>query len=299
MPRLRKAGKDGATQAGFTFVEGIADKFIKHGYCANDNWLRRAPESSRTQGPWNFVSKPIGSGPGLGLHILTKGLIHPNPKGYAAIAKVLSPYVLNLVDKAPVAKNDSYSTNQGELLDLAFGAGVTINDSDPNGDEFIVEVVKQPKGTLVMSTGGGFTYMPPVGFAGKDTFTYRLTDGGLWSNVATVSINVVGRGGPPPPITWDWTYNTGDGIPKVFSGSVIEIPICNRCGPRYEVSPVIRKAPGFGTVELIVVGDGVKARFTAVDTSVDQLDSFDVDMMQGTKVVGSATVQVDVVPQPR
>lgn len=52
-------------------------------------------------------------------------------------------------------------------------------------------------GTVVLQPDGAFSYVPPRGFTGGDSFTYTLRDSaGDTSNVATVGINVT-AGGPP------------------------------------------------------------------------------------------------------
>src|SRR5262249_44224408 len=37
---------------------------------------------------------------------------------------------------------------------------------------------------------GSYVYVPAAGYVGPDSFSYRLTDGGLLSNVATVTLDV-------------------------------------------------------------------------------------------------------------
>ena len=43
---------------------------------------------------------------------------------------------------------------------------------------------------MLVQSNGGFTYTPPENFHGQVTFTYRATDGGLNSELATASIEV-------------------------------------------------------------------------------------------------------------
>src|SRR3989440_4494085 len=45
-------------------------------------------------------------------------------------------------------------------------------------------------GTLSANGNGSFTYTPNANYNGPDSFTYKLDDGALFSNVATVTINV-------------------------------------------------------------------------------------------------------------
>jgi VCBS repeat-containing protein len=52
-------------------------------------------------------------------------------------------------------------------------------------------------GTLTLNANGSYTYTPNANFNGTDSFTYRVSDGTLDSNVATVSISVTAVNDPP------------------------------------------------------------------------------------------------------
>jgi VCBS repeat-containing protein len=52
-------------------------------------------------------------------------------------------------------------------------------------------VVDQPAhGAVVVNADGTFSYTPATDYFGTDTFTYRLSDGPLGSNLATVSLTI-------------------------------------------------------------------------------------------------------------
>ena len=103
---------------------------------------------------------------------------------------------------APVAVDDDYSAPQGGPLVVA-AAGVLANDTDVDSQatSLTAILVSGPMGgTLVFNGDGSFTYSPNPGFAGTDTFTYKVNNG-TWrgnpaipmsadSNIATVSITV-------------------------------------------------------------------------------------------------------------
>ncbi len=192
MPTLDKAVRDGAEAAGFEFVDGVQKAFSKHGYCANDNWIRRAEESSFVQGPWNIVSEPPVFG--LGIQALTKGLMHPAPEGYAAWADVLWPTVKPLWNRPPVALGEFYVLNTAlnpVFTTPVFSDGVLSNDVDPNGDPIRAVLVEQPKnGVAQLGENGHLTYTPNPGFRGYDSLYYVVTDGGLTSSKVKVRIRV-------------------------------------------------------------------------------------------------------------
>lgn len=193
MPALDGAVRKGAKDAGFEFVDGIQAAFARHGYCAKDNWIRRAVESSDVQGPWNIVSKPVSS-LGLGIQALTKGLMHPAPAGYAEWAKVLWPTMKQLWNGAPVALGDNYildTSINASFTTPVFSDGVLSNDVDPNGDPLWAVLVEGPKhGKVEFGKNGHLTYTPNVGYRGYDSLYYVATDGGLTSKKVRVRFHV-------------------------------------------------------------------------------------------------------------
>src|SRR5262249_4877590 len=62
------------------------------------------------------------------------------------------------------------------------------------GDRLSAALVSGPAhGTLTLQSNGAFRYTPAPGFYGTDSFTYKANDGQADSNVATVTLTVVGR----------------------------------------------------------------------------------------------------------
>ena len=101
------------------------------------------------------------------------------------------------VNHAPVATNLDYSVGANQTLSTP-APGVFAGGSDADGDPLTATLVAGPShGQLTMAADGSFVYQPDARFTGVDTFTYRLNDGLLNSNVATVSLTVAGRLGPP------------------------------------------------------------------------------------------------------
>jgi VCBS repeat-containing protein len=95
------------------------------------------------------------------------------------------------VNDAPVAKNDHYSTDKHATLTVA-GKGVLTNDFDVDSTALTaILVTGTSHGKLKLNADGSFTYTPDKNFnKGTDTFTYRVSDGSLTSNLATVTITV-------------------------------------------------------------------------------------------------------------
>jgi len=123
------------------------------------------------------------------------------------------------VNDAPVAANDSYSTDEDTLLTVA-GPGVLGNDTDVDGDSLSAVLVSGPShGTLTLNPDGSFTYTPNLNFNGNDSFTYKATDGSLFSNVATVTITVNPVNDPPTITVNNATVTVNEGQQATNSGS--------------------------------------------------------------------------------
>jgi hypothetical protein len=92
---------------------------------------------------------------------------------------------------APVANNDSYSTNQNTPLTV-LGAGVLANDTDADNNSLTAVIVSNPShaASFTLNSNGSFSYTPATNYIGPDSFTYRANDGEKNSNVATVTIAV-------------------------------------------------------------------------------------------------------------
>jgi hypothetical protein len=98
----------------------------------------------------------------------------------------------DLLNGAPVAVNDSYSTPFNIPLTVA-APGVLGNDSDPDLQPLTVvlsDTLSSQGGVVTVGATGGFTYTPPTGFNGTDTFIYIISDGNDATDLATVTITV-------------------------------------------------------------------------------------------------------------
>jgi len=103
----------------------------------------------------------------------------------------------NVANRAPVASNDSYSTNEDTPLSVP-APGVLANDNDPDHDPIVAVKLTDPAhGTVSLAANGSFTYTPQANFFGSDAFTYAANDGSTNSTAATVSITVNPVNDPP------------------------------------------------------------------------------------------------------
>src|SRR5688572_28091759 len=105
-------------------------------------------------------------------------------------------FVAGTLMTTPLARNDSYSAS-GNIRITVAAPGVLANDSDADGVGPALNVtagsfLSAQGGDVNLSADGSFTYNPPAGFEGSDTFTYTLSDGESNTDTATASITVSG-----------------------------------------------------------------------------------------------------------
>ena len=109
---------------------------------------------------------------------------------------------------APVANADVYATAVNTTLIVPPETGVLLNDYDADGDTLTAVKLGDPAhGTLMLSSNGGFTYIPALNYAGDDIFTYQAFDGTANSTPVQVKITVAGGGNTAPDANSD-TYET-------------------------------------------------------------------------------------------
>jgi len=110
--------------------------------------------------------------------------------GVAYSTPVTVTIVVDAVNDAPVAVDDSYAMDEDTTLTIA-APGVLANDTDADGDALTAELVTAPTvGTLTLNADGSFTYTPPANYFGTVTFTYRADDSFVSSAPATVTITI-------------------------------------------------------------------------------------------------------------
>ncbi|HET6261101.1 MAG TPA: Ig-like domain-containing protein, partial [Chloroflexia bacterium] len=113
------------------------------------------------------------------------------------------------VNAAPIALNDSFTGAIGNTRYVVSAtapanepAVVTTGNVFTNDQEFLGDTsaaltafdsTSANGGTVNLNPDGTFTYLPPAGYTGIDTFTYTVTDSGGLSDSATVSISISNR----------------------------------------------------------------------------------------------------------
>ncbi|MCY3018684.1 MAG: Ig-like domain-containing protein [Planctomycetota bacterium] len=91
---------------------------------------------------------------------------------------------IDVTNTTPVADGQTVSPHSGTAK------AITLTGGDADGDAITFAVVAQPQHGALSGTVPNLTYTPTAGYAGSDSFTFKVNDGVADSNVATVSIDV-------------------------------------------------------------------------------------------------------------
>jgi hypothetical protein len=148
-----------------------------------------APAINAATGALTYTAAPNTSGTAIVTATLVDNGSGVAPNVNTSAAGVFTIRV-GVANNPPVARNDNYATIEDVALTIP-APGVRANDIDPDGSPLVAALVTGPaNGTLIFNADGSFKYTPAANFFGSVSFTYRVSDGGLNSNVATVTIAV-------------------------------------------------------------------------------------------------------------
>jgi hypothetical protein len=133
-----------------------------------------------------------------------------DPEG--AKAQKTATFAVIPVNDPPIAKSQTYMTQEGEALKVPASEGLMAGVFDADGEKPVaVQLVQRPRNGKIdlNERDGSFTYTPNRGFSGLDEFTFKVKDqGGLYSKPETAEINVTFkmkdlRGGAEPAVKKD------------------------------------------------------------------------------------------------
>lgn len=199
-------------------------------------------------------------------------------------ASNVATVTITVINSAPVAADDNYSTNKNVPLHVA-APGVLVNDADPDSDT-LTSVLDSTtsNGTLTLNFDGSFSYTPNSGFEGMDSFTYHASDGSSGSNIATVTIVIIGSA----PTAADDNYSTDKNTPLNIAAPGV---LSNDTDPDNDaLSVVLDSTTSNGTLALNADGS-----FTYTpNTGFVGSDTFSYHVNDGTAGSNIATVSITV-----
>ncbi|MFH1419050.1 MAG: Ig-like domain-containing protein [Planctomycetota bacterium] len=189
-----------------------------------------------------------------------------------------------------VAVDDSYDTPEDTPLSVDAANGVLDNDYGGSGP-FTAEVVSDVShGQLDLHADGSFDYAPDVDYYGPDPFIYRAFDGFVYSNEASVDLDVTPVN--DPPVAFQDTYfaegNTRLSVPEENGVLVNDVD-----ADQDTLSAFVMEFPTNGLVDLHEDGS-----FT-YDPALNYLgpDSFTYVAFDGQVYSAEVTVTIDVLPR--
>jgi len=185
---------------------------------------------------------------------------------------------VNNVNKAPVAADQTVSINENTVKDITLGA------TDADGDTLTFVVVTSPThGTLgTVSAAGVVTYTPGTDYNGPDSFTFKVNDGTVDSNTATVSISVDNVN--KPPVAADQSVSLDENTAK-------DITLGATDADGDTLTYAVVAAPAHGSLGAISAA-GVVTYTPAADYAGS--DSFTFKVNDGTVDSNTATVSITV-----
>ncbi|MFH1842062.1 MAG: Ig-like domain-containing protein, partial [bacterium] len=117
---------------------------------------------------------------------------------------------IGAANDAPVAVDDSATTDEDTAVTIA----VLANDTDADGDPLSVSAFGQgTNGSVTLNLDQTLTYTPAANWFGADSFTYTASDGEGGSDTATVTITVDPVN--DVPVAVDDAYTTDEDTPLV------------------------------------------------------------------------------------
>ncbi len=92
-----------------------------------------------------------------------------------------------------MASNDTVTINEDTIAVIP----ILANDSDPDGDALVAQLLSQPQNGQATLSGTNVTYQPQLNFNGTNSFTYKITDTLGSSATGLVTVIVLPVNDPP------------------------------------------------------------------------------------------------------
>jgi len=126
------------------------------------------------------------------------------------------------INNPPNAIGNTYLTDQDVNITIS-GASLLANDTDPDGDTLslsAIDTISEFGGSIINLGNDLYTYTPPTGFSGIDTFNYSISDGNGGIDTAIVTVRVL-QVVNNSPVANDDALNTVQAVPTNFSATYL------------------------------------------------------------------------------
>ena len=252
----------------------------------------------------NLVFTPAADANGTGYASFTFSVRDSN-NAYTSAPNQLT-FEVTPVNDTPIAGNDSYSIQEDGTLTVDVSSGLLTTDLEIDGDVSTVILVNGPSnGTLNLSADGSFVYTPNANFSGTDTFSYKVHDGMVDSNVASVTITVSPANDGP-------TLATNSGSTVVEGGAdtidISELAMTDVDNAAAQLTYSVETGPAHGRLEFTTAPGVSVTTFSQADIAANRLtyvhdgsettsDSFTFTVSDGAGgTIGSTTLTLTITP---
>jgi hypothetical protein len=166
-------------------LDGRPDIVVLHaGWMAAGVYLQQADGSLAPEELY-----PIPYASNYNTHGLAIGDVNNDGSPDIAIADYNSGLVV-LYGTSQATNHAPQAFDQGVAATEDTSISITLGAVDPDGNALTYSVMESPAAGTLTGSAPNLTYTPKPNFNGTDRFTFKVNDGLLDSNVATVSITV-------------------------------------------------------------------------------------------------------------
>ena len=235
----------------------------------------------------NLTFTPVAGASGAGYDSF--GFSVHDGAAYSASSYTLTIDV-SAINSAPVAANDSLSTNEDSALAIDVANDLLANDTDADGDVLTVSGFIQTANGIVTDNGDGtWSYSPNPNFFGIDTLSYSIADGNGGTDTATVTINVASVNDLPTGASDTFTTNNSTVL-------VIDVATDLLANDSDLESSTLTIATVSQPVNGSLVDNGDGTYTYSPDSSYIGTDTFTYDVVDANGGLAQVTVTINVTP---
>ena len=180
------------------------------------------------------------------------------------------------VNDPPIATNQVVTTAEDTPK------GITLTSTDVDGGAPTYTIITPPTHGILSGSGASITYTPTLNYNGNDVFTFKANDGGVDSNIATITITVTPVQDAPTANNQAVTTQEDQSKAIVLTGNDVDGDV---------VTFIIVANPTHGTLS----GSGANRTYTPA-ANYNGSDSFTFKTNDGTSDSNIATISITIDP---